>query len=553
MKNFGTVFLMIVVGSVLMIGSIAGTTYVMTRTNPQQVVLQPQPAPVVKEVLEQQPAEMSIAPIVDAGVTWLSEPQKLQTDLKLFKPSFDEAEVMYYKTGSDNGQDIIIADIPPEGPGSSYDVYFLAKEDGTYEILTQHSENYNVDAKDRDGTDVFFGGEPARGVRINTEKIYRSIEDRATILYQGVPLKKEWRFDAEEDISTQRKELATTPYGILYGITSTADIPTLSTHSFVLRRPNGSEIQYQYTPPDVLLDDGVADVTWNNGEKNTTSYQLIATSGCGGGPFVPVLNEAELSKTTQIGALRTGAPVLGFANSNHAVITALYDTTNGQYYDEKGDVQKLSFSTFASKRPVMIVKDALGRYLVYNNTKYGPAVECGKPVIYLYPKQPTTVSVKVDAAIRISDPEYGNGWTVNALPDGTLYHNGVAYDSLFWEGFGKAYPTIMRGTTVAQKDLLPTLDTHLTQLGLNGKESRDFLDFWLPRMPRDPYVRLSWLTTREMNVLAPLTVSPAPDTVIRIFLDFEGLDAPVSLPSQRLSSIPRKGFTLVEWGGLLRR
>ena len=77
------------------------------------------------------------------------------------------------------------------------------------------------------------------------------------------------------------------------------------------------------------------------------------------------------------------------------------------------------------------------------------------------------------------------------------------------------------------------------------------MDFWTGKLPATPYVRLTWLGTKEMNQLAPLTVDPSPDTTIRIFLDFAGLDRPVKLTPQKLVSSPRLGFTLVEWGGLL--
>ncbi|MBR6790528.1 MAG: hypothetical protein IKM31_06660 [Oscillospiraceae bacterium] len=48
---------------------------------------------------------------------------------------------------------------------------------------------------------------------------------------------------------------------------------------------------------------------------------------------------------------------------------------------------------------------------------------------------------------------------------------------------------------------------------------------------------------------AKLTVSPTPDTVIRVFMTWQPLGEPVYLPPQRLSAPEREGFTLVEWGG----
>lgn len=161
---------------------------------------------------------------------------------------------------------------------------------------------------------------------------------------------------------------------------------------------------------------------------------------------------------------------------------------------------------------------------------------------------------KVGANIRESDPLYGtNGWNVVAYPSGEIYSEGVRYDYLFWDGTGKGiYPDYKdRGVIVKQNEIEKTLRTQITMLGLNEKETKDFTDFWLPLIPKSPYVRLTWLQTEDMNELAPLLVSPKPDTIIRIFLEFEGLSKPKYLIPQKLGSIPRKGFTLVEWGGLL--
>src|SRR5262249_448727 len=131
--------------------------------------------------------------------------------------------------------------------------------------------------------------------------------------------------------------------------------------------------------------------------------------------------------------------------------------------------------------------------------------------------------------------------------------DGQTFPYLYWSGLGKGhYPVIRTGTVVTGAKALETLKTQLKQLGLTAQEQADFLEFWAPRLPNTPYVRLTWLGNREMDELAPMTITPKPDTIIRLFLDFEGLQQPTPLKPQMLTAIPRKGFTAVEWGGLLR-
>ena len=54
-----------------------------------------------------------------------------------------------------------------------------------------------------------------------------------------------------------------------------------------------------------------------------------------------------------------------------------------------------------------------------------------KPVIYLYPKEVTDVTVQLDydGQLTCTYPAYENGWTVTAAPDGTLTDaNGQTYN-----------------------------------------------------------------------------------------------------------------------------
>ena len=48
---------------------------------------------------------------------------------------------------------------------------------------------------------------------------------------------------------------------------------------------------------------------------------------------------------------------------------------------------------------------------------------------------------------------------------------------------------------------------------------------------------------------ARLEVTPAPDTVIRVFMTWQATENYVNLKEQILTAPQRSGFTVVEWGG----
>ncbi|KAF5034104.1 hypothetical protein DSECCO2_599650 [anaerobic digester metagenome] len=52
----------------------------------------------------------------------------------------------------------------------------------------------------------------------------------------------------------------------------------------------------------------------------------------------------------------------------------------------------------------------------------------------------------------------------------------------------------------------------------------------------------------QYEALAPLAVSPTPDSVLRVHMVFKAVDAPIEIPEQTLTPFKRKGFAVVEWG-----
>ena len=174
-----------------------------------------------------------------------------------------------------------------------------------------------------------------------------------------------------------------------------------------------------------------------------------------------------------------------------------------------------------------------------------------KPVIYLYPEEETEVTVTLNFAgeLTCTYPAYNDGWRVTAAPDGTLTdENGREYGYLFWEGLSDTEYDMTEGFVVAGSDTEAFLEEKLALLGLTEKEAADFITYWLPRMQKNPYNLISFQGSAYTDA-AELTITPQPDSLIRVFMVFRALEEPIELPQQTLSSPVRTGFTAVEWGG----
>lgn len=177
--------------------------------------------------------------------------------------------------------------------------------------------------------------------------------------------------------------------------------------------------------------------------------------------------------------------------------------------------------------------------------------EVYKPVIYLYPEQETEVTVKLslDGEFMYTYPEYKDGWTVTAAPDGTLTDkNGSAYPYLFWDAKLNAEYDLSKGFCVKGEDTETFLRTTLAEMGLNQKETDGFIEFWLRFMKDNPYNVISFQTDAYTDA-AKLTISPQPDTTIRVFMTWYASDNAVDIPAQEIVHAERSGFTAVEWGG----
>ena len=132
------------------------------------------------------------------------------------------------------------------------------------------------------------------------------------------------------------------------------------------------------------------------------------------------------------------------------------------------------------------------------------------------------------------------------MPDGTLTDvEGQTYNYLYWEGEAEMAYDFSEGFCVKGEDTAEFLEAALEQLGLSRREANEFIVYWLPLMEQNPYNVISFQTDTYEEA-AQLTVTPEPDTVIRVFMAWYGTDHPVELPAQELTAPSRQGFTLVE-------
>lgn len=337
-------------------------------------------------------------------------------------------------------------------------------------------------------------------------------------------------------------------------------------NAIFFKKPDGTMALYSPTPNFIVKGAEssqygqleIPNITWNAGGTNADGYSWTSLTGCGANNYLGVLKDESINPETdfvQTGVTSKGNAIFEFKNTDHQFLKDYYANNYTPTYGQSASTKE-SYALFVTHHPVIFYQDGYGRWIKMQNVKYQLQAECGKPVIYLYPTTTTDVDVTLKPAggFTYTEPAYGAGWHVVATPGGKMTNlaDGKTYPYLFWEGRGGYYAPPTKGWVVAQKDVHTFLDTKLAQLGLNEKETADFQEFWEPRMQGSSWYFVSFYGNSTMDQLAPLHIIPQPDTVIRVLMDFQPLAHPISVPGYTITTPTRKGFTVVEWGGVIR-
>ncbi len=173
-----------------------------------------------------------------------------------------------------------------------------------------------------------------------------------------------------------------------------------------------------------------------------------------------------------------------------------------------------------------------------------------KPAVYIYPERAGrfTVDLGLGRGVRLtaSDPAYGSGWNVFVDADGRIDDN---HDYLFYE-LGLPAPALgAAGWCLDGADLAAELAELVARYGLNEAETAAFVAYWRERLPDSPYWLAQPVVGADLDRWAILHVSPAPDSVLRLWIFFRPSAEEVSLSAPTIAPFTREGTTVVEWGG----
>ena len=478
--------------------------------------------------------------------------------LDIFSPEqeYTSENSIFYKVGTvSNGKytggDIILGNIAYEGPAFHSSYYRMVKLGSEFILLQKYCDYYPE-----------YSGPPTK-FTIDNDFVVSDLEYPEVITGpNGVILEKEAYLHepfCNHDFSKINRSFTHPTLGDAYtdSLDQEIDVETMhlpGTHGFYFYGHDGTETVYSLKIP-FAEDYNVPQVVWNDGTKNSQEYRFTDVGGCGSVNLIAVQSPSFIkpSDLVKIGETSNNEAVYGLKDENHSLLRRIYDV---EYYVYTPGEEKISYEDFVKAYPVFFWYDPFGRLIKFQNSRFVYPAECGKPVIYLYPQVQTDVSVEVrpTEGISYSDPEYADGWHVIAKPSGELTNksDGQIYPYLFWEGSGGLYDTPKKGFVVAVQNVPSFLVEKLSLYGLSEKEINDFKEFWLPRMQSSPYYFVTFLDNLALDILAPLAISPKPDTIIRVLMDFKPLEKPIEVEGFRIPTRQRNGFTVVEWGGVLR-
>ena len=75
--------------------------------------------------------------------------------------------------------------------------------------------------------------------------------------------------------------------------------------------------------------------------------------------------------------------------------------------------------------------------------------------------------------------------------------------------------------------------------------------YWLPVLEKNEKSLVYFELTSSRENYNKLIINPKPDSLLRMAIHIKKVDKKMDIKEQKLTSFKRKGFTAVEWGGVI--
>ncbi len=190
----------------------------------------------------------------------------------------------------------------------------------------------------------------------------------------------------------------------------------------------------------------------------------------------------------------------------------------------------------------------------YQDYAFMAYMQAFKPNIYIYPEVTTELTVQINfpegGMVIESEPLYQNGWQVTVEPSGLIDDQ---YGYLFYESLQPDFGQYDSGWVVHQPDLEIFFRDNLTATGFNATEIQDFIDYWIPLLVDSPYYAIYPQYNEQLEKMIQLDFSQQPQNIIRLMYSIRGMqNNSVALPEPQIPEFCRHGFTVAEWGVILK-
>ena len=177
-----------------------------------------------------------------------------------------------------------------------------------------------------------------------------------------------------------------------------------------------------------------------------------------------------------------------------------------------------------------------------------------KPIIYFYPEHAMDLDIKFENEENLltTYPKYNDGWHIHLKEDGyfTMDDSDREYYALYYDAKSNFKCSFDEGFFVTKDNAISFLEEKMDYMGFTNRETNEFIMYWLPILENNGKSLVYFEQTEMRNLECPLHFSQNPDTLIRTNIHIKKVNENVEIKEQELTYCDRRGFTVVEWGGI---